>query len=231
MLTVGLIGGMSWESTAPYYSIINKDVNARLGRNHSAKCIVYSFDFQEIEDLQYAGEWDELERKLIAAGKSLKSAGAECLVVCTNTMHKVVDEMERSVGIPLIHIVDAIGEVILKEGRRKIGLLGTIFTMEEDFYRKRLTDKFGVNVIIPGKADRQIVNDVIYKELVKGIINETSRGEYLRIMDAMKNEGAEGIVLGCTEIGLLVREYELPLYDSTPIHAHKAAEFSLRGGR
>ena len=227
MKTIGLIGGMSWESTIPYYSILNTQVNKALGKNHSAKCIIYSVDFQNIEELQYAGEWLKLEKELIKASKTLKTAGADCIVVCTNTMHKVVDTIEDEVGIPLIHIVDAIGDVITKEKKTRIGLLGTIFTMKEDFYRKRLEDKYGLEVIIPNIDDMDIVNRVIYSELVKGIINESSRNEYLRIMDKMKNDGAEGIILGCTEIGLLIKEYPLSLYDSTIIHANKAAEYCL----
>ena len=227
MKTIGLIGGMSWESTIPYYSILNTQVNKALGKNHSAKCIIYSVDFQSIEELQYSGEWVQLEKELIKASKALKAAGADCIVVCTNTMHKVVDNIEKETGIPLIHIVDAIGDVITKQEKTQIGLLGTVFTMKEDFYRKRLEDKYGLKVIIPNVNDMDIVNRIIYSELVKGIINESSKSEYLRIMDKMKNNGAEGIILGCTEIGLLIKEYPLTLYDSTIIHANKAAEYCL----
>jgi aspartate racemase len=227
MKTIGLLGGMSWESTAAYYSLINDSINAKLGKNHSSSCLVYSFDFQEIEELQYAGMWDELEARMIEGSRSLKAAGAECIVVCTNTMHKVVDRIEAEVGIPLLHIADAIGEAIARDEKKRIGLLGTIFTMEEDFYRRRLETKYGLEIVIPSREDRAKVNKVIYEELVKGIISESSRADYLRIMDAMKGEGVEGIILGCTEIGLLIDEYPLPLYDSTIIHAAKAVDFSL----
>jgi len=229
MKKIGLIGGMSWESTATYYSIINATINAKLGKNHSSECIVYSFDFQKIEELQYASKWDELENELIKAATSLKAAGADCLVVCTNTMHKVVDNIERIVGIPLLHITDAIGEKIQQDNKKTVGLLGTIFTMEENFYRNRLEDRYKLKVLIPNKNDMNTINEIIYKELVKGIVSDSSRKEYIRIMDQMKREGAEGIILGCTEIGLLIKEYSLSLYDSTILHANKAVEFSISG--
>ncbi|HPG91217.1 MAG TPA: amino acid racemase [Rectinema sp.] len=227
MKTIGLIGGMSWESTVTYYSIINSRINAELGKNHSAQCIVYSFDFQNIEELQYAGKWAELEVELIKAAKALKAAGADFLVICTNTVHKVADNIEKEVGLPLLHIADVVGEAVQTDGRQRIGLLGTIFTMEEDFYVRRLESKFGLDVLVPEKNDRQVINNIIFSELVKGIVKERSKNEYLRIMDILKNQGAEGIVLGCTEIGLLIKEYDLPLYDSAVLHANKAATMSL----
>lgn len=227
MITIGLIGGMSWESTVTYYSIINSRINAELGKNHSAQCIVYSFDFQNIEELQYAGKWAELEVELIKAAKALKAAGADFLVICTNTVHKVADNIEKEVGLPLLHIADVVGEAVQTDGRQRIGLLGTIFTMEEDFYVRRLESKFGLDVLVPEKNDRQVINNIIFSELVKGIVKERSKNEYLRIMDILKNQGAEGIVLGCTEIGLLIKEYDLPLYDSAVLHANKAATMSL----
>ena len=227
MKTIGLIGGMSWESTATYYSIINSRINAELGKNHSAQCIVYSFDFQNIEELQYAGKWAELEVELIKAAKALKAAGADFLVICTNTVHKVADNIEKEVGLPLLHIADVVGEAVQTDGRQRIGLLGTIFTMEEDFYVRRLESKFGLHVLVPEKNDRQVINNIIFSELVKGIVKERSKNEYLRIMDILKNQEAEGIVLGCTEIGLLIKEYDLPLYDSAVLHANKAATMSL----
>jgi len=222
-----LIGGMSWESTVTYYSIINSRINAELGKNHSAQCIVYSFDFQNIEELQYAGKWAELEVELIKAAKALKAAGADFLVICTNTVHKVADNIEKEVGLPLLHIADVVGEAVQTDGRQRIGLLGTIFTMEEDFYVRRLESKFGLDVLVPEKNDRQVINNIIFSELVKGIVKERSKNEYLRIMDILKNQEAEGIVLGCTEIGLLIKEYDLPLYDSAVLHANKAATMSL----
>jgi len=227
MKTIGLIGGMSWESTVTYYSIINSRINAELGKNHSAQCIVYSFDFQNIEELQYAGKWAELEVELIKAAKALKAAGADFLVICTNTVHKVADNIEKEVGLPLLHIADVVGEAVQTDGRQRIGLLGTIFTMEEDFYVRRLESKFGLDVLVPEKNDRQVINNIIFSELVKGIVKERSKNEYLRIMDILKNQEAEGIVLGCTEIGLLMKEYDLPLYDSAVLHANKAATMSL----
>ena len=227
MKTIGSIGGMSWESTVTYYSIINSRINAELGKNHSAQCIVYSFDFQNIEELQYAGKWAELEVELIKAAKALKAAGADFLVICTNTVHKVADNIEKEVGLPLLHIADVVGEAVQTDGRQRIGLLGTIFTMEEDFYVRRLESKFGLDVLVPEKNDRQVINNIIFSELVKGIVKERSKNEYLRIMDILKNQGAEGIVLGCTEIGLLIKEYDLPLYDSAVLHANKAATMSL----
>ena len=229
MKVIGLIGGMSWESSREYYSIINKEVNARLGKNHSASCIMYSFDFQNIEELQYQGKWEQLEEEIIKAGKSLKSAGAEIVGLCTNTMHKLMDRFEEKVGIPFIHIADSIGEKIKKDGIKRVGLLGTIFTMEHDFYRKRIKDKQGIEVIVPEKEDRIEINRIIYTELVKGIIKEDSRMKYLEIMDKLKVHGAEGIILGCTEIGLLIKNYEIPIYDSTIVHAKKIVEESLLG--
>ena len=227
MKTIGLIGGMSWESTATYYSIINSRVNAELGKNHSAQCIVYSFDFQTIEELQYAGRWAALEVELTKAAKALKTAGADFLVICTNTVHKVADNIEKEVGLPLLHIADVVGEAVQNDGLHRVGLLGTIFTMEEDFYVKRLESRFGLEVLVPERDDRQRINDIIYAELVKGITKESSKNEYLRIMNEMKGRGAQGVILGCTEIGLLIKDYDLPLYDSAILHANKAARMSL----
>jgi aspartate racemase len=227
MKTVGLIGGMSWESTVPYYEIINKGINKKLGKNHSAKCIVYSVDFQEIEELQYSGDWNRLNEIIINAGLCLKAAGADIIVLCTNTMHKVVDNFDNTVGLPLLHIADAIGEEILKNTIKRVGLLGTIFTMEQDFYKEKLINKYHLEVVIPDKNDRELINEIIYKELVKGIIKESSKEEYIKIMDKMKKENVQGIILGCTEIGLLVDQYSLPLFDSTTIHANKTIELIL----
>lgn len=227
MKTIGLLGGMSWESTAVYYSMINNFVNGELHGNHSAKCVMYSFDFQEIENLQYSGNWERLEVEILNASSRLRDAGADCIVLCTNTMHKVADSIEKTVGLPLLHIADAVGEEIRKDGKRKVGLLGTIFTMEQDFYRGRLKQNCGIETIIPSAADMATVNSVIYEELVKGVIRESSRAEYRRIMDDLVARGAEGIILGCTEIGLLIDSYSEPLYDSTIIHARKAVNFCL----
>lgn len=227
MKTIGLIGGLSWESTSTYYSLINRGVNARLGGNHSAKILMYSFDFQEIEELQYAGKWDELKDRIDEAGRALKRAGADGVVLCTNTMHKVVGSFDFDVGLPLLHIADAVGEEISNRGISKVGLLGTIFTMEQDFYKDRLAQKYGLSVLVPEKRDRETVNRVIYGELVKGIINDSSRAEYLSVMDKLRSAGAGAIILGCTEIGLLVKEHACELFDSTVIHARKAVDFCL----
>jgi aspartate racemase len=225
MKTVGLIGGMSWESTIPYYQALNKGINHKLGKNHSAKCLIYSFDFQEIEELQYEGNWDRIHKEMIRAGTILKNGGADFALLCTNTMHKVMDNFEERTGLPLIHIADAVGESINKKSITTVGLLGTIFTMEEDFYRDILEKKYGLKVIIPEKDDRIKINDVIYSELVKGIIKEESRTTYYKIMDDMVEKGAQGIILGCTEIGLLIKEYKKELFDSTIIHGEKALEY------
>jgi len=227
MKTLGLIGGMSWESTAQYYELINRGVNAALGKNHSAKIILESFDFQEIEEKQYAGDWSALEREIVGAGQRLKGAGAELVVLCTNTMHKVVGSFEQQVGIPLVHIADAVGQAVKAQGLRQVGLLGTIFTMEQDFYKDILVGKYGLTVLVPDKPDRDKVNAIIYDELVKGEVRDTSRVTYLRIMDKLVAEGAEGIVLGCTEIGLLIKSFSLPLFDSTTLHAARAVELAL----
>ncbi len=227
MKTIGLIGGMSWESTVPYYSFINKEINRILGRNHSAKIVLYSFDFETIERMQYENRWEDLRHLILEAGLKLKNSGADFAVLCTNTMHKVVDNFEREVGIPLLHIAQAVGEAVCENAIKRVGLLGTIFTMEENFYRKVLEEVFQLAVIIPEKKDRMIVNSIIYEELVKGIIREESRKEYERIMREMKDAGAEAVILGCTEIGLLVKEFAIPIFDSTLIHAHQAVKLSL----
>lgn len=227
MKTVGLIGGMSWELTIPYYRIINSGVNEKLGKNHSARCIVYSVDFQEIEELQFSGDWESLRHIMYEAGSSLKAAGADFVVLCTNTMHKVMNDFETSVGIPLLHIADAVGEAIRNNSLRRVGLLGTIFTMEQDFYKERLITHYGLDVVIPNRNDRTVVHDIIYRELVKGVIEEPSRKKYVEIMDKMKDDHVQGIILGCTEIGLLVTDYSLPLFDSTKIHAEKAVEMLM----
>lgn len=228
MKTIGLIGGMSWESTSLYYSLINQGVNKRLGKNHSASCLIYSFDFQEIEELQYAGKWDELEIRIMNAASALKMAGADGIAVCTNTMHKVVDRLEAQIGLPLLHIVDAVGEEIVKQHDQVIGLLGTKFTMEEDFYRARLEKKYGLTIVVPEQQERLEINRIIYEELVKGIITEESKNTYLAVMNLLKEiSGIEGVILGCTEIGLLVKEYDRSLYDSTIIHTKRIVEFCL----
>lgn len=227
MRTIGMIGGMSWESTSVYYSLVNRGVNRALGGNSSASCVVYSVDFAEIERLQYAGDWDALRARVLDAGQALKRAGADFAVLCTNTMHKVVDGFEAETGLPLIHIVDAVGEAVAARGISSVGLLGTVFTMEQGFYKHKLRRDYGLEVLVPGDEDKRLVNRVIYEELVKGDVRDASRDDYLRVMDGLRERGAGGIILGCTEIGLLIRDYELPLFDSTPIHAARAVAESL----
>jgi aspartate racemase len=230
MKTIGLLGGMSWESSAEYYRIINQEVGRRLGGNHSAKCLMYSFDFSEIEELQKDGDWDEATARMIAAARFLQDGGADFLVICTNTMHKMADDIEKSTGLPVLHIADAAAAQILRGGQRTIGLLGTAFTMEEPFYRERLTRRHGLKVLIPGKEDRQAVHRVIYEELVRGKILPASRERYRRIIESLSAGGAEAVLLACTEIGLLVKEGDspIPLYDTTLIHATAAAELALK---
>ena len=229
MKTIGLIGGMSWESTVPYYRIINETVRAKLGGLHSARCVLWSFDFEEIEGLQHRGDWDELTRQMIHAARAIERAGADFLVICTNTMHKMADDVQAAVDIPLLHIADATADTIRAAGLSKIGLLATRFTMEEDFYKGRLREKHGLDVLIPDEADREVVHEVIYNELCAGHVNEQSRQKYRAIIQRLTEAGAQGVILGCTEIGLLVRPEDspVPLFDTTPIHARAAVEFAL----
>lgn len=227
MKTIGLIGGMSWESTASYYDQINREVAFSLGKSHSARCVIYSFDFQEIEELQYSGAWDELRTRMFEAGRRLKAGGADFIVLCTNTMHKVMDGFEAEVGIPLLHIADVVGEAVRADEVTTVGLLGTKFTMEEDFYRGKLERDYGLKVIVPDATDRAEVNRVIYEELVRGIVSEDARYSYGRIMDSLALEGCKGIILGCTEIGLLVKAHKTRLYDSTVLHTRKAVRLAL----
>ena len=230
MKTLGLIGGMSWESTVPYYRMINEHVKQQLGGLHSAKLFLYSVDFYEIEKLQMAGDWQQAGEILGNAANALARAGAEVIVVCTNTMHKVADDIERIGGLPLLHIADATAEKIKGQGLRKIGLLGTRFTIEQDFYRGRLQDIHQIEVVTPDEADRAIVHRIIYEELCLGIVNDASREEYRQIIAKLELQGVEGIILGCTEITLLVgaEDASVPVFDTTAIHALAAAEFSLK---
>ncbi|MFA3761801.1 aspartate/glutamate racemase family protein [Yersinia sp. 2544 StPb PI] len=230
MKILGLIGGMSWESTIPYYRMINQQVKEQLGGLHSAKIILYSVDFHEIEQLQAKGDWETAAQLLSDAAVSLKNAGADVIVVCTNTMHKVADDIEAASGLPLLHIADATAAQIKQQGINKIGLLGTRYTMEQDFYRGRLTQKHGIEVITPDSIDREIVNRIIYEELCLGVISETSRQEYRRIMGKLEQQGVQGIIFGCTEITLLVnaQDASVPVFDTTAIHACAAAEYALK---
>lgn len=229
MKTLGLIGGMSWESTIPYYRIINEIVRERLGGLHSARLILYSVDFHDIERLQQAGAWDEAGMILADAARALEAAGAEGLALCTNTMHKVAPAIEAAVTIPLLHIADPTVAAVKAAGLHAVGLLGTRFTMEQDFYRGRLTARHGLTAIIPDPADREIVHRVIYDELCQGDIRADSRAQYREIMQRLVDAGAEGIILGCTEIALLVGldDAPVPLFDTTALHARAAAAWAL----
>lgn len=230
MKTIGLLGGMSWESSLGYYKAINEGVKAALGGLHSAQIAMYSVDFDPIEQLQHAGNWAETAKILCHAAQRVEAAGADFLLICTNTMHKVAPEIADAIQIPIIHIADATAEVLVKEGIKTIGLLGTAFTMEQEFYKGRLKDQFNLDVVIPDQDDRKIVHDVIYQELCLGKINSASRQEYLRIIQALAEQGAEAVILGCTEIGLLVNQSdtEIRLFDTTEIHAKKAVESALK---
>jgi len=229
MKTLGLIGGMSWESTIPYYRIINETVREQLGGLHSARLILYSVDFHDIERLQQAGAWDEAGTILADAARALEAAGAEGLALCTNTMHKVAPAIESAVDIPLLHIADPTAAAVKAAGLHVVGLLGTRFTMEQDFYRSRLTDRHGLVVIVPDAADRAIVHRVIYEELCQGDLRAESRAQYRKILQRLVEAGAEGIILGCTEIALLVGpdDAPVPLFDTTGLHARSVALWAL----
>lgn len=229
MRTIGLIGGMSWESSAEYYRLINTAVKERLGGLHSAQSVMYTVDFAPIEAMQQAGEWAAAGRVLADAAQRLERAGAECIVLCTNTMHRVADAIVEAVHIPFIHIADATAAAIRSRGLRRIGLLGTRFTMEEDFYRGRLSAQHGLEVLVPEAADRAVLHQVIYDELCLGVIRPESREQYRVIMDRLVAQGAEGIIFGCTEITLLVGpdDASVPVFDTTRLHALAAVEVAL----
>ncbi len=229
MKKIGVIGGMSWQSTQTYYRAINEGVNTKLGGLHSAEMLLYSVDFGPIEQLQHDGEWDLLGHQLSQAGQSLERAGADCIIIATNTMHKVAPQVQSQLGIPLIHIADALAHELKKQNINRVGLLGTAFTMEQDFYRQRLIDKHGIDVIIPDPAHRQLVHEVIYTQLCHGHVHPDSKAAYLRIINELVFDGAQGIILGCTEIGLLVQQADtdVKLFDTTYIHAQAAVDFAL----
>jgi aspartate racemase len=229
MKTIGLLGGMSWESTLSYYRLINEGVKEGLGGLHSAQLVLYSVDFGPIESLQHQGDWEGLARILGEAAQRIQAAGADFLVICSNTVHRVFPEIELAIEIPLLHIADAMGEVLVDQGITRVGLLGTAFTMEQDFYKGRLQQKYGLSVLVPGRADRGIVHKTIYQELCLGRTTCKSQAEYLRIIDELAAQGAEAVILGCTEIGLLVTQDDTHtrLFDTTAIHAAKAVEFAL----
>ena len=229
MKIIGLIGGMSWESTAEYYRIINETVRNKLGGHHSAKILLYSVNFSEIESLQRKGEWQGSTEIMCDAARRVERGGADCLLICTNTMHKMAPEVQRAVTIPLLHIADATAVEIKKKGIERVGLLGTKYTMVEDFYKGRLSDNYALEVVIPQEDSCNVVNQVIYHELCMGKIHEESKNQFVRIIDDLKAAGAEGVILGCTEISLLVKSGDspLPLFDTTAIHAGAAVEFAL----
>jgi len=229
MKTIGLLGGMSWESTAGYYRAINEGVKNKLGELHSAKIAMYSVDFAPIEALQHNGDWAGTAEILIDAARKIELAGADFLLICTNTMHKVAPEIENAINIPLLHIADATAEEIVRDDMKTVGLLGTRFTMEQDFYKGRLIDNYGLNVVVPEADNRKIVHDIIYQELCLGQTQIKSKKEYLRIIEQLAKDGAEAVILGCTEIGMLVNQSDtdVTLLDTTKIHASKAVEMSL----
>jgi aspartate racemase len=229
MKTIGLLGGMSWESTALYYRWINEGVKKKLGGLHSAKIAMVSVDFEEIEKLQHQNEWCQAGDLLAQASRRIEAAGADFLLICTNTMHKVIADIETAIDIPVLHIADATARRIRQKGMKTIGLLGTRFTMAEDFYKGRLNDPYRLEVIVPSAADQQIVHDIIFNELCRGIVRDNSRDEYIRIIQQMRQEGAEGVIEGCTEIVMLVQQkhVDIPLFDTTVIHAEEAVAMAL----
>lgn len=231
MKTIGLIGGMSWESTAVYYRIINEEVQRRLGGLHSAKCFLYSVDFSEIEQMQATGEWEQAGRLLGEAAHSLEKAGADFIVICTNTMHKVIDQIEERINIPILHILDATATQIKKAGINKVGLLGTKYTMEQDFYKSRLIAN-NLEVMVPESQEREMINNIIFEELCLGRIERSSKEYYKQVIQKLVEVGAEGIILGCTEIELLIKpeDVEIPLFNTTEIHAKEAVNFALKQG-
>ncbi|MEF9952042.1 MAG: aspartate/glutamate racemase family protein [Clostridium sp.] len=228
MKTIGLIGGMSWESTVSYYQVINTTIKEELGGLHSAKCLLYSVDFDEIEKCQVNGQWDKSGAILADAAKRLEKAGADFIIICTNTMHKVIDIVKAKINIPILHIAEATADELIKKNVSKVALLGTKYTMEQDFYKEKLIER-GLSVVIPCEEDRIIINDVIFNELCLGVISPTSKNEYVRIINSLIDEGVEGVILGCTEIGLLVSQEDstVPLFDTAVIHAKKAALYSI----
>jgi aspartate racemase len=228
MKTIGLIGGMSWESTVTYYQIVNQVVKEKLGGLHSAKVILYSVDFQEIEECQVNGEWNKSAEILSIAATILEKAGCDFIVICTNTMHKIAPQIQTKIRIPILHIAEATAQALNEKRIKRVALFGTKYTMKEDFYKEKLIQT-GIEVLIPDDKDMDIINHVIYNELCLGIISENSKEEYLRIIDLMRDNGAQGVVLGCTEIGLLIKQNdtELPVFDTTFIHASKAALFAI----
>jgi aspartate racemase len=230
MKTIGMIGGMSWESSLEYYRIMNQAVKEKLGGFHSAQCILYSVDFDDVEKLQHQGDWESLTRLMIEAAQRVKKAGSDFLVICTNTMHKMADEVQRAIQIPLLHIADVTAGAVKANGQSRVGLLGTKFTMEQDFYKGRLKEMHGIDVLIPDDKERQVIHDILYNELCLGEIKELSKEKFLSIIQNLVKRGAQGVILGCTEIPLIVRQedYEIHLYDTTALHARAAVDFALQ---
>ncbi len=231
MQMIGLLGGMSWESSAEYYRILNQGVRDRLGPTASARCLLWSFNFAEIEALQHHGDWDGLTARMVDAARRLEAGGADVLLICTNTMHRMAAAVQAAVGVPLLHIADPTAEAIKAAGFTKVGLLGTAFTMEHDFYKGRLTQQHGLSVIVPGAEDRATVHRIIYQELVAGKVLPVSRAAYRAVIARMVEDGAEAVILGCTEIMLLVRPEDsaVPIFDTTALHAKAAIEMALAG--
>lgn len=229
MKTIGLLGGMSWHSSLAYYRIINETIQARLGGVHSARCVLYSVEFGELDALERDDRWDDVVPIVVAAAQSVERAGADFLVICTNTTHKLADHIQAAIDIPLLHIADATADAVRAAGLARVGLLGTRFTMEEDYIRGRLTGRHGLDVLVPSEPERIVVNDVIYDELCAGVFRDEARASYRDIMARLVTAGAKGIILGCTEIGLLVRPEDctVPLFDTAQIHAVAAAEYAL----
>ncbi|GHF78906.1 aspartate/glutamate racemase family protein [Thalassotalea marina] len=229
MKTIGMLGGMSWESTVSYYKAINESVKNRLGSLHSAKICMYSVDFDEIEKLQHQGKWTETAEILSKAAQNIEAGGADFLLICTNTMHKVAAQIESSISIPILHIADATAKTLVLDNIKKVGLLGTRFTMEQDFYKQRIIDKFAIDVVVPSADEQTIIHDIIYKELCLGKIKGSSRQEYLKVINNLHSQGAQAIILGCTEIALLVKQSDtdIRLYDTTAIHAEAAVKLAL----
>jgi len=229
MKTIGMLGGMSWESTVTYYKALNEGVRSRLGGLHSAKICLHSVDFDEIEQLQHSGQWHETAAILSKAAQSVEAGGADFLMICTNTMHKVSDEIAKNITIPILHITDATAKKLMRDNIECVGLLGTKFTMEQDFFKGRLVDKYNIKVVVPEPAERKLVHDVIFKELCLSQLHDASRNEYLKIIDNLQAKGAQAIILGCTEIGLLVHQQHttVPLYDTLEIHAAAAVKLAM----
>lgn len=231
MKTIGMLGGMSWESTLDYYRYINLRVKERLGDSHSAQCILYSFDFHEMKIMQHDGNWEELTQQMVEQASNLKKAGASFIVICTNTMHMMAPDIEKKTGLKVLHIADATGMAINRKNLKKVALLGTKFTMEGTFYKDVLKERHAIETIVPSSEEREIVHNIIYNELIKGVIREESRKAYVKIINRLKIEGAQGVILGCTEIPLLIRQQDIsiPVFDTTLIHSHAAVEYALKG--